>query len=196
MMTCAKCKGTTTVTAMISQYDAVGLGAPFKVFLDAVKIEKCANCGEVQGTYIPDMEGLFHAVVFARALEPRKLTGPEVRFVRKAMGWQSKDLAKHLGITPEYMSRCESGTKVMAPTTEKLFRIYALLKTPDQSALSELDLSNLFDLIEIDPMWDSSKPLISHFTRKPIPPRVVNGDKWRSDKRAAWGMDWEKQAAR
>ena len=173
---------------MLPTYEAVGLGAPFRVVLEhAVKLETCVKCGAVQGTYIPDMDGLFHTVVFARALEPRKLTGAEVRFMRKAMGWKAKDLAKHLGISAEYLSRCGTGVKVMAPTTEKLFRIYALLRTPDRSALAELDLSKLFDIIEIEATWDASKPLEFYFLRRRVPAEQAHHSdgKWRKDHKAA-----------
>ena len=184
MAHCTGCGRTGVTTKVLPAYKAVGLGAPFEVILEgAVKVDTCVACGATLGTYIPDMEGLFHAVVFSRALEPRKLTGAELRFMRKAMGWKAKDLAKHLGVTAEHLSRCENSSKVMAPATEKLFRLYALLKTPDKSALAELDLSAVFDFIEINATWDVTKPLVFHFVRRPVPAEPVNeGDeKWRKD---------------
>jgi hypothetical protein len=72
----------------------------------------------------------------------------------------------------------------MAPATEKLFRLYSLLKNPDKSALDELELSALFDLIEIDPTWDVSKPLVFYFVRRQMPAERVNDgeEKWRKEK--------------
>ena len=173
MENCTKCKEGAVQTSVVAAYEAIGLGAPFRVILEnAVKVETCFTCGAIQGTYIPDMEGLFHTVVLARALEPRKLSGAELRFMRKAMGWKAKELAKHLGISVEYLSRCENDLKVMAPTTEKLFRIYALLRTPDRSALEEIDLSKLFDIIQIEATWDASQPLKFHFVRRCVPARA------------------------
>lgn len=185
MATCATCDGASATTKVVPSYEAVGLGAPFKVILeDAVKVTSCAKCGMTLGTYIPDMEGLFYAVVFTRALEPRKLNGEELRFMRKAMGWRAKDLAKHLGVSAEHLSRCENSTKLMAPATEKLFRLYVVLKTPDKSALDELEISKLYDLIEIEAMWDPSKILAFHFVRRPVVKEPVHeGDeKWRKEK--------------
>lgn len=75
----------------------------------------------------------------ARALEPRKLSGEELRFMRKAMGMKAKDMAKSLGITSEYLSRCENGKKTMSETTEKLFRLYVIL-----------NISRIYDAIKID----------------------------------------------
>lgn len=184
MANCTSCNRASVATKIVPSYEAAGLGAPFKVVLEhAVKVDACTKCGATLGTYIPDMEGLFHAVVFSRALEPRKLTGVEMRFMRKAMGWKAKELAKHLGVTAEHLSRCEGGTKVMAPATEKLFRLYALLQTPDKEALNELDLSEVFNMIEVRATWDVSKPLVFHFVRRPTPAEQANedGDKWRKD---------------
>jgi transcriptional regulator with XRE-family HTH domain len=185
MVTCTSCARAGVETKVVPAYEATQLGAPFKVVLEhAVKTDVCKKCKTVLATYIPDMEGLFHAVVFSRALDPRKLLGAEVRFMRKAMSWKAKDLAKHLGVSAGYLSRCEAGTKVMAPATEKLFRLYAVLRTPDKTALNELDMSKLFDLIQVDPIWDASKPLVFHFVRRPFPAEQVDtdGDKWRKEK--------------
>ena len=185
MAHCTSCTLASVETKVVPAYEASGLGAPFKVILeDAVKVDACKKCGATLGTYIPDMEGLFHAVVFSRALEPRKLVGAEMRFMRKAMGWKAKELAKHLGVSAEHLSRCEGGTKVMAPATEKLFRLYAVLRTPDKEALSELNLSEVFNLIEVEATWDVNKPLVFHFFRRSMLPEQVNedGDKWRKDR--------------
>jgi len=185
MVKCKCCETTGAVTKVLPAYEAAGLGAPFTVILEnAVKVVECKKCGTVLKTSIPDIKGLFHAVVFSRALEPRKMVGEEIRFMRKAMGWKSKDLAKQLGVSPEHFSRYENGGKTMPESTEKLFRLYALLKTPDKSALEELDLSTLFDRIEIEAMWDPNKPLKFYFVRRSIPAEAANSndEKWRKDR--------------
>lgn len=185
MVKCTHCGGTDISQSVVPAYEADGLGAPFRVVLEhAVKVGTCRKCGNVAGTYIPDMKGLLHAVVFSRALEPRKLTGPEIKFMRKAMGWKAKDLAKELGISAEYLSRCENSQKLMSLTTEKLFRLYSILRTPDRTALQELEpLSEIFSLIKVDAMWDVTKTLVFHFVRRPIvvEPVTEGDEKWRKD---------------
>jgi transcriptional regulator with XRE-family HTH domain len=184
MANCKSCEGAGVATSVLHAYEASGLRAPFKVILEnAVKVEVCEKCDARLGTYVPDMEGLFHAVVFARALEPRKLNGAELKFMRQAMNWKAKEVARHLGISAEHLSRCESGDKVMALGTEKMFRVYCLLRTPDRSALEELDLSGLFDLLNIDPTWDASKPLAFYFVRRPIHAERADkvDERWRKD---------------
>lgn len=182
MAHCKSCGRVNATERIVPAYEAVGLGAPFKVILKcAVRVEVCPNCGQTLSTHIPDMEGLFHAVVFARALEPRALSGEEIRFMRKAMGWKAKELAKHLGISAEHLSRCEASVKCMQQPTEKLFRLYALLKTPDKSALDEVGKSELFELIQIKSVWDTTKILEFHFVRKGIAdqPAANTDERWR-----------------
>ena len=184
MTNCTSCGGAGVETKVIPEYEASGLGAPFTVILhDAVKVTTCTKCQEVIGTFIPDMEGLFHAVAFARALEPRKLGAAELKFMRKAMGWKAKEVSKTLGIGPSHLSRCEAGDKTLALTAEKFFRVCAILRTPDQTALAELDISKLVDMIEISSVWDVSKPLVFHFARRPTSSEPIkeDDDKWRNE---------------
>lgn len=187
MVKCPHCGGQGISEHIVSAYESNGLGTPFRVVLHhAVKAETCAKCGNVLGTYIPDLNGLLYAVTFSRALDSRKLVGEDVRFIRKAMGWKAKDLAKHLGISAEYLSRCENGQKMMSEGIEKLFRLYVLLKTPDTAALKELNLSELFELIKINVMWDVTNTLVFHFVRRRIEEPVPEGtEKWRKYLRPA-----------
>lgn len=110
------------------EFSAVDLGAPFQVILH--------NCVEVQldktekivSYKIPDLDGLLRTVVMSRILHPRKLNGPDIKFIRKAISLKQKDLAGKIGISPEHLSRCEGGDMPLAPSTEKLLRVY-MLKT-------------------------------------------------------------------
>lgn len=185
MVKCKHCGGGAVVLHGVApEFEAGGLKAPFRVILDhAVKTETCKKCGTLLRYYIPDMEGLFHAVAFSRSLEPRRLAGAEVRFMRKAMGWKAKTLAQHLGVSAEYLSRCENGQKTLSVTTEKLFRLYVLLQTPDKSALTDLNLSEVFKIIEVNPVWDASQELVFHFVRRPIvdEPVTESDEKWRKE---------------
>lgn len=188
MATCTQCQSTQLNNNKVAVYEATGLMAPFTVLLEnAVTEQTCGACGAPSSIYVPDMEGLLHAVVFARACVSRKLSGQEIRFMRRAMGWKAKDLAKELGVSAEFLSRCENGSKVLGETTEKLFRIFAILKTPDKELLSDFDLSGLFDLIKVSPTWDAEKPLTLSFVRAPRREgRAANGNgRWVKDQTAA-----------
>ena len=81
---------------------------------------------------------------------------------------EGKNVGPRLGVSAEYLSRCENGQKNSSVTTEKLFRLYVLLQTPDKSALTDLNLSEVFKIIEVNPVWDPSQELVFHFVRRPI----------------------------
>lgn len=91
--------------------------------VDAVEQEICSLCGEVMELTIPNPSGLVAAAALYRVKLPQKLTGSEIRFVRKALKYSAKKLADVLGATAETISRWENDKMPMSPTTEKLLRI-------------------------------------------------------------------------
>lgn len=109
----------------VDQFDATDLGAPFKVILkDSVKVVSDDRTGELINYTIPDPDGLLRVVAFARVLHSRKLSGAEIRFLRKAVGVKQKDLATAIEVKPEHLSKVESGTLPLGPGSEKLLRIF------------------------------------------------------------------------
>jgi hypothetical protein len=113
----------------VERYDVDTLGAPFNVtLLDCVTPGVDRETGD-EKINVPNTAGLIGAVVRARVSHPRKLNGKEIRFVRNALGLKANQVAKFLEMGPEHFSRCEAGTKVMALTSEKMFRLFAYLAT-------------------------------------------------------------------
>jgi transcriptional regulator with XRE-family HTH domain len=113
----------------VQSYDVDTLGAPFKVtLLDSVTFGTNPKTGE-QTVQIPDLVGLVGAVVRARVCVARKLSGPELKFLRNAIGVRANVIAEFLDMTPQHLSRCEAGAKVMSSTSEKLFRLAAFIAT-------------------------------------------------------------------
>ncbi|SIO40748.1 hypothetical protein SAMN05443247_04953 [Bradyrhizobium erythrophlei] len=114
---------------VVQQYEVDTLGAPFKVTLwDCVSLGVDPKTGE-EKVHIPDLVGLIKSVVRARVSHPRKLNGAELKFVRNALGVRANLLADFLDMTPEHLSRCEAGSKVMSTMSEKVFRLFAFLGT-------------------------------------------------------------------
>jgi DNA-binding transcriptional regulator YiaG len=66
-----------------------------------------------KGIVVPDVNGLQIAAAVARAIVPAKLTGKEIRFLRKAIGMRAADLARFLDVTAETMSRWENDREVI-----------------------------------------------------------------------------------
>ncbi|MFZ3180901.1 MAG: helix-turn-helix domain-containing protein [Methylocystis silviterrae] len=119
--------GANLVTRVVDRFDAVELGAPFKVILhNAVQVTTDVSSGAMVKYCIPDLDGLLKTIAISRVLNSRKLTGQDIKFLRKAVGLKQKDLAKSIEMSPEHLSRCEAGALVMSPASEKLLRIYLI----------------------------------------------------------------------
>ncbi|AZG76334.1 hypothetical protein [Methylocystis rosea] len=116
------------VPAVEWPYNAVTLGAPFKVLLHDGVTFGVDNSGE-KTVCIKDPFALINAVVRARVLHPRKLSGEEIKFVRRSIGAKSRSVAEFLDMTPEHFSRCESGAKAFSAASEKHFRMAAYVSS-------------------------------------------------------------------
>jgi DNA-binding transcriptional regulator YiaG len=114
-----------TSTRVVDQFEATDLGAPFQVILkSSVKVASDAKTGELISYTIPDPDGLLRVVAFTRVLNSRKLSGADIRFLRKAVGVKQKDLASAIEVKPEHLSKVESGALPLGPGSEKLLRIF------------------------------------------------------------------------
>jgi DNA-binding transcriptional regulator YiaG len=117
------------VFRIAESYDHDTLGAPFKVTLkNSVEVSIDPTTGE-ELVRIPDPMGLIRAVVRCRVRDPRKLSGKELRFVRRAFDLPANKLAAFLHCSAEHYSRCESGGKALSPTAEQVLRLFAYVAT-------------------------------------------------------------------
>jgi len=60
------------------------LGGEVVKVLNAVQVLRCAKC-DIEMIAIPDMDGLCRATAISRALNPVRLAGPEVKFLRRVL---------------------------------------------------------------------------------------------------------------
>lgn len=134
---------------VVPAYEVDTLGAPFRVTLvDSVQIKMDEVAGK-ELVLIPDFVGMVNAVARCRAIHPRKLSGDEIVFLRKALGVKAKALATYLDVSPEHLSRCEAGSKVLSSASERMLRLFVFLATfyeSPQDLLAKLEGSE--DLAE------------------------------------------------
>lgn len=95
------------------------MGLPV-VLKDAAVVEIDA-AGDETAT-IPDMDALVAAIAVNRCLEPRKLAGGEIRFMRKALGMTQSAFAETLEIDPATVSRWGNDGQVLGGFAEKCLR--------------------------------------------------------------------------
>lgn len=99
------------------------------VTLSNVEIYRCPKCGEEEIS-IPHIEALNRTIASALVRKKGQLSPAEIRFLRKLLGWAGVDFAKHFGVTPETVSRWESGKKAMGPVAERFLRLCIATRAP------------------------------------------------------------------
>lgn len=121
--TCGKCSGQLRRDTR-PMYREEGLGLPV-ILMNAVEVKVCVECGEVFSKRIPDLQNLIAAMAVARVMDPSKLNGRDIRFLRKAINSTAKDLASRLGVAEGTFSRWENDKDVIGLANEKLLRMIA-----------------------------------------------------------------------
>jgi putative transcriptional regulator len=99
------------------------------VVLIGIPVCTCTSCGEeyVSIPRIKDLDRLLaHHIAFKRG----RLTGAEVRFLRKHVGWSGADFARYFQTDKSTVSRWEADKSVMHPPTELALRVIATRMEP------------------------------------------------------------------
>ncbi len=83
------------------------------VFTATIPATVCEACGE-EYTASEDL-GRFERTIARTLLDAGEASGEAFKFARKAMGIRAADLAQILGVTPETVSRWETGVHPIDP---------------------------------------------------------------------------------
>jgi len=120
-MMCTECgKGRLVETILPEHIEDLG-GVKVKL-INSVLRYQCAECGGDEQTEIPDLRALVQAVAMARALIPIRLTGRELRFMRRALDMNQQAFAEAMELKPETVSRWEKDAQGIGGMSEKLVR--------------------------------------------------------------------------
>lgn len=109
---------------------------------DAVRKNTCTECGEVSYT-IPSPKGLIAAAAIYRSMIDWKLSGKEIRFLRKAIELSAKEMSDRLQVSPETISRWENDKLPINPASEKLLRVMACAQLAKRAPLISCDLEEI-----------------------------------------------------
>lgn len=118
-MDCLNCGTGMSGAREVVPYD---VGLPYEIRLDDVLVHRCPSCGEFE-IAIPRVEALHRAIALEVARRPGRLSGLEIRFLRKSLGWTGREAAAHLQVRPETLSRWETGARPMGEQSELLLRM-------------------------------------------------------------------------
>jgi putative transcriptional regulator len=92
------------------------------VTLKGVEVRRCAACGD-HSVIIPAVAGLHRAIAHAVIQKASALTGDELRFLRKHLGYSGRDFAEVVGARPETVTRWERGDLAVPPQLDRLVRL-------------------------------------------------------------------------
>jgi transcriptional regulator with XRE-family HTH domain len=87
------------------------------VILLGVEVRRCQGCGAEE-------------VAIPRIEELHRLAPAEIKYLRKWLGWSGVDFARHMGTTPETVSRWEQGRVPMSPQADRLLRLMVTTRAP------------------------------------------------------------------
>ena len=94
------------------------------VVLQGVAVADCALCGNFD-VAIPRVAKVHRAIARALANSPARLTGPQLRFLRKHLGLSGDDLGRYLHTDKTKISKWETDEDRIGPATDRLIRLLA-----------------------------------------------------------------------
>lgn len=142
-MKCPLCSHEMAKT-VLADYRYGECGLP-NVSLHDVPARECSSCGH-RLISLPRMTELHQQLAGLIAKQRARLTGPEIRFLRKHLGWSAKDFAARIGVDPATVSRWENGHDPMGGTADRALRVMAMYGRP----VEEYPLEQLADVAQDD----------------------------------------------
>lgn len=125
-MTCLECGGILRTRRELVPFEKpIGLpGVRVNTF-----VARCPKCGAFE-VMLPNLEGLHQAITRMLVAKTARLAPPEIRFLRKVLGWSAADFAEHMGTSAETVSRWETGAMPIGPQADRLLRLMVMTRDP------------------------------------------------------------------
>ena len=101
------------------------------VILHNLQTARCDQCGEVY-FHFGNPDELHRLIAHALIKKGDLLTGKELRFLRKYLGYSSMVFSKLVGYKVEHLSRLENGKALVQEVFDRLVRLLILERAPDQ----------------------------------------------------------------
>jgi putative zinc finger/helix-turn-helix YgiT family protein len=99
------------------------------VVLVGVEVRRCPSCGEVV-VPLPRVTELHRVIAMAVIHKPERLSGAEVRYLRKYLGWSGEDFGQHMGVDRSTVSNWETDKAPIGPTSDRLLRLLVARRSP------------------------------------------------------------------
>lgn len=148
------------MTHVLDRYEEKLMGLPYPVvLLNAAEEITHPKTGAVLGVAVPDAEELAAAVALALCFMPARLSGAEVRFIRRVMGMTGQELAAAVEMDPATLSRWEHDKQTVGGWADKAIRMAAVLRLQDRAPASSLRPEDIVNL-RLAPRPTDSLPTI------------------------------------
>lgn len=158
MNSCMECGNSSLKQEKVSSYKYTGSEIPVTL-VNSVQELTCEKCG-AKFEVIHDLDSLSAAIAVGRVMSRTKLTGKEIKFLRKSLGLRAVELAPKIEVAAETLSRYEQGKAVMSPKTEKQLRILVAATLENKVPAMDVDIPSIFSM-EINPIINPNEPLMS-----------------------------------
>jgi DNA-binding transcriptional regulator YiaG len=142
MKACPDCKEPMQAQRRTHRYDEIGFPG---VILDDVTVHTCGKCG-LQMVSVSSVRELHRRIALILALDPRRLSPAEFRFMRSVIPLEVDTLAVALGLRPETVARWESGVDPINHMGERLLRAIFVIEKGGYASTQEDFLATLTDL--------------------------------------------------
>lgn len=138
-MKCHECGGAISVIRKDCAYLESGLA---NVIVRGIEVRRCRKCGN-EDVVIPRMRQLHRVIAMSLLEKKARFAPPEIRFLRKHLGWSQEDFARTFGVRSETVSRWETGKERMSPPADRLLRMVIVqgerVSTYSTKLLGQLD---------------------------------------------------------
>lgn len=118
---CSNCGEMAPIRHGMHRYDESGLS---NVVLQGVGIVECGKCGN-SDLILPRLAKIHQAIAAALANSPGRLTGEQLRFLRKHLGLSGDELGHYLHTDKTKISKWERGEDRIGPSNDRLIRLLA-----------------------------------------------------------------------
>ena len=150
-MLCTSCNYRGPMETRIGEYEYRSLPG---TILQDVEFSMCPKCGAEAVTLVA-IEELDEELASLVVKKRSPLSPDEFRFLRKFLGWSSKDTAKRMGVAAETVSRWEKGKMAIGETADRLLRMFVMFTSPvDDYGPEKLE--------EIDGEQKAAAPRLKH----------------------------------
>jgi putative transcriptional regulator len=127
---CTNCGRPVTPERRNYRYTESGLS---NVVLQGLEVADCPACGH-SDVAIPRLAKVHRAIALALANSPVRLTGEQLRFLRKHIGHSGEQLAKYLHTDKTKISKWERGEDPIGPSNDRLVRLLVAALDKDLSS--------------------------------------------------------------